>query len=269
MKKSTAKKPAKKPAPKKTMKQAMTKRQPSKSATAATVRQAPPPSKAVPAPKVPGAMVMTDHQRRTCIVFDRDLDCVRYVAIDVENGLDLVIADPQSFDERFKPLADYPVEKAAKLYVEYARGLGATEQVMRMLGKLTTVNHEDIEMAAAKKTARAKAPVKTDKKPGKDTTAAATKTAATKTAGAKATKTADKKPKEAKEKKPRGPSAAQRFQELLMLEGPKKGVAKHTDDEIFGIVKKEFGLSDDKRSYVKWYRNYLCKQGKTPPAAKE
>ena len=73
---------------------------------------------------------------------------------------------------------------------------------------------------------------------------------------APAAKTA-RAPAETKEKKP---SAASRFQELIM-EG------KRTDDEIFSIVQKEHGLPDSKRNYVTWYRNYLKKQGKAPPPA--
>ena len=250
MKKSAAKKPVKKSSAKTTK---MTRRTlPSKSATAAATAAS---TKAAPAPKQPVAQVCCDHNRRTCILLERSESHVKYVALDVENGLDVTSADPRDFDRDYKPMVDYPVERAAKLYVEYSRGLGATEQVMRMLAKLTTVNQEDIEMAAKKKTARAAAPVKTAKK------------ATTKTAGKTSTKPAKaakekKAPGEKKERAPRGPTAASRFQDLIM-EG------KKTDDQIFAVVQKEFGLDDSKRSYVKWYRNYLTKQGKNPPAAKE
>ena len=56
-------------------------------------------------------------------------------------------------------------------------------------------------------------------------------------------------------------SASSRFQELIM-EG------ELTDDAIFAKVQAEFGLSDDKRSYVQWYRKHLTKEGKNPPPAK-
>lgn len=248
MKKSAAKKPAKKSS----VKTAMTRRSsPSKSATAAATA---PSTKAAPASKQLGAQVCCDHNRRTCILLERSESCVKYVALDVENGLDVTSADPKDFDRDYKPMVDYPVERAAKLYVEYSRGLGATEQTMRMLGKLTTVNQEDIEMATKKKATRAAAPVKTAKK-------ATTKTAKADAKPAKAAKE-KKAPAEKKERAARGPTAASRFQELIM-EG------KKTDDQIFAVVQKEFGLDDSKRSYVKWYRNYLTKQGKNPPAAKE
>lgn len=251
MKKSVAKKPAKKSSA--SMKKTMVRRtQPPKSATAAATA---PSTKAAPAPKQPAAQVCCDHNRRTCILLERSESSVKYVALDVENGFNVTTADPRDFDRDYKPMVDYPVERAAKLYVEYSRGLGATEQVMRMLAKLTTVNQEDIEMATKKKTARAAAPVKTAKK----TTGSAAKAAAEKPA--KATKE-KKAPAEKKDRAPRGPTAASRFQDLIM-EG------KKTDDQIFAVVQKEFGLDDSKRSYVKWYRNYLTKQGKNPPAAKE
>ena len=252
MKRSAAKKSAKKAPAKKTVKTTARLRAPRSATASATARQVPP-SKAAPAPKLPEARVCADHQRRTCILLERDVDRVKYVALDVENGLDLTVAEPKHFDERFKPLVDYPVEKAAALYVEYARGLGATEVVMRLLGKLTPVTNEDIEMATKKKATRAAAPVKTAKKASKQTASKSTTKVAKKTAKKDGTK---------KERAPRGPTAAQKFQELIM-EG------KKTDDQIFAAVQKEFGLDDSKRSYVKWYRNYLTKQGKNPPAAKE
>lgn len=277
------KKPAKKSvAPSK--KEPATKSQKSKSGTASAAKTSPPaavvkkgrqepPEKKVATRELPGAQVCADHQRRTCILFERSSDQVRYVGLDVENGLDLALAEPKSFDDRFKPLVDYPVEKAAKLYVEYARGLGATEKVMRMLAKLTTVTQEDIEMATAKKGARAAAPVKTEKKaPAKKAAGKAAPEKEVKGKGGKAKAAPEPKGKGGKtsaqatkpktEKKDRGPTAARRFQELIM-EG------KKTDDQIFAVVQKEFGLDDNKRSYVKWYRNYLTKQGQNPPAAKE
>lgn len=266
-----ATKPAKKkPAP--LSKKAPTKKSPSppsktttapkavpKSATVVTNgRQQPPEKKKDVAPVT--SKVHADHQRRTCIELDRDNEQVRFVALDVENGLNVGLAPPKEFDARFKPLADYPIGKAAQLYVEYARNLGATEQVMRALGKLTPVTHEDIEMATKKKAAR----VATAPKTGAAKKAPAKKAATKKEAPAKETKAVKKAPakKAAGEKTGRGPTAASRFQELIM-EG------KKTDDQIFAVVQKEFGLDDSKKSYVKWYRNYLDKQGKKPPAAKE
>lgn len=249
MKKSTAKKPAGKPSSKTKTTSPQSR---SKSATVAATAAS---TKADRAPKQPSAQVCWDHNRRTCLLLERSESSVKYVALNVEDGLSVAVADPKDFDRDYKPMVDYPVERAAKLYVEYSRGLGATEQVMQALGKLTTITKEDVEMATKKKATRAAAPVKTVKK----TTAKATKAPA-----GKAEKSVKEKkaPAEKKAKADRGPTAASRFQDLIM-EG------KKTDDQIFATVQKEFGLDDGKRSYVKWYRNYLTKQGKNPPAAKE
>jgi len=51
------------------------------------------------------------------------------------------------------------------------------------------------------------------------------------------------------------------FKDLIM-EG------KHTDDQIFAKVQAAYNLDEKKRSYVKWYRNALTKEGKNPPDAK-
>lgn len=47
-------------------------------------------------------------------------------------------------------------------------------------------------------------------------------------------------------------SASSRFKDLIIEGG-------RTDEEIFKICQAEYGLSDDKRSYVSWYRNWLKK----------
>jgi hypothetical protein len=76
-----------------------------------------------------------------------------------------------------------------------------------------------------------------------------------------AAKVAKKTASKGGEKAPRE-SAAGMFCELIMA-------GNLTDDKIFEKVQAKFGLSDDKRKYVAWYRNKLTKDGKKPPAAKE
>lgn len=199
------------------------------------------------------------------------------------------------FGREWNALVDYPVEKAAKLYVSYARQIGATQAAMNYLGELTTVTKEDITMATAKKTAKTDKPKTTPaakgslkgKGPANEAAAldASVKTgtkkgdlpansvpkqkpgkAANPKAGAKkavAKKPAAKAGKAKAEKAPsnRGPSASSRFQELIR-EG------KLTDDQIFAKVQKEFSLDDKKRSYVSWYRNHMRKNGEKVPDAK-
>ena len=190
------------------------------------------------APPVPNSFAACyDRERRTCIQVDRQDGVVKFIPLDATTGLEVLTSDETEFDQRYKPMVDYPVERAAKLYISYAQYLGASEEVLKYLGKLITITKQEFEMATKKKPAGS-APAK--KAPAK----APAKKAAAKPAG---------------EKKE---SAAQMFQELIM-EG------KLTDDKIFEKVQAKFGLDDKKRSYVAWYRNYLTKQGKKPPAAKE
>jgi hypothetical protein len=75
-----------------------------------------------------------------------------------------------------------------------------------------------------------------------------------------AAKAAKKTAAKGGEKAPRE-SAAAMFTDLIMA-------GTLTDDKIFEKVQAKFGLSDDKRKYVAWYRNKLTKDGKKPPAAK-
>lgn len=54
-------------------------------------------------------------------------------------------------------------------------------------------------------------------------------------------------------------SASAMFKDLIMNN------KKLTDDQIFAQVQEKFGLDDNKRGYVKWYRKDLAKKGLNPP----
>lgn len=202
---------------------------------------------------VAASPVRADHNRHTCIEIRREGETVHYIPLSIE-GFELCTMSAERFDNEYLPLPDYPVERAAKLYAEYAASLGGSTEAMQALAAFTTISQKEIDMATAKKAAAAaKTPAKT---------------AAVKTKkpipgrGPKAAKPAAKPAKAAKEPGERKPSAATMFKTLIM-EG------KLTDAQIFAKVQKEFGLDDNKRSYVKWYRNDLVKKGEKPPAAKE
>lgn len=207
-----------------------------------------------------------DHQRRTTLLVSRAAGVVKHIPMGID-GFEVEQMPEKEFDDWYKPMVNYPADKAAQLFLGYSQTLGASKEVLDYLGQVITISKKEYDMAIAKKTARAA--VTPEKKPRTRSTenesapvkaGRATDKAATPTKS-KATKSTE--PKVKGEKKP---SAAQMFQTLLM-EG-KKGVCIHTDDEIFTKVKAEFGLDDSKRSYVKWYRNHLNKQGQNPPAAK-
>lgn len=228
------------------------------------------------------AVACADRQRRTCIVVERSKSEVNVIRLNVEDGFSIETLKPTEFDRDYKPMVDYPAERAARLYAGYSRTLGATKEAMQALGLLTEVTNEDIKMATAKKTAKAASGVVKAKAKGKSTSRAneeqtlnasiktgtskadlpnAKKTAAKKAAAKKpAAKTAPKAKKEAGDKKPRE-SAAGLFCDLIRA-------GKLSDDQIFAKVQEKFGLDDKKRSYVSWYRNYLRKNGETVPDAK-
>lgn len=230
-----------------------------------------------------GARVCADYYRHSCIELRRDEQAVDYILLSSDGGLTVERAGIESFDEAYKPMDTYPVPQAARLYVEFARHLGATEEAMRELAQFTTISEKELKMATAKAPGAAdgatKKPTPAVKNaPATKTVPAAKKATekpavAAKTAAPKPTTTAVKTSgvkqvaktavtKEPKAPKDKTPTAASRFQELIM-EG------KLSDHEIFLKVQKEFDLDDDKRGYVSWYRNYLTKKGKNPPAAKE
>lgn len=204
-----------------------------------------------PAPpkRVPlGPCVAHDHERRTVIVFEdtgSETPLIGFIPLSYENGFEVQRLGAEEFARAYTVMADYPVERAAALYAQYARSIGASKEALDILGRFTKLTSKDIEMATSKKPAGKTAAKKTPaaKKAG------ASKPAAKKTA---APKGEAKAPRE---------SAAAMFKELIMAGGK-------TDDQIFAAVQKKFGLDEKKRSYVAWYRNDLTKKGQKPPAAK-
>ncbi len=202
----------------------------------------------------PGIIPCYDRQRRTCIQVERTGTHVKYIPLDVNEGLQVLTATANEFDQRYEPMVNYPAEKACQLFLNYSQTIGATKEALGYLGQIVNVSKQEADMATTKKTAA------TEK-------AAATKTAAkkaapakpaAKTAPVKAAKPAAKPAAKTGEKKM---SAAQMFQDLIMQ-------GKLTDDQIFEKVQAQFGLDEKKRGYTKWYRNHLKKQGMNPPEAK-
>lgn len=204
--------------------------------------------------------VYRDFNSRTCIKFSDDGSSVTYLPLEIE-GFELRTSSSVDFHQLYQPLPNYPMDRACSLYLTYAKTLGATPEVLDQLSKFTTVQKEDYAMAASKR--REKQPSPEVKKPTKATKEPTTK--------------AEKPKKAPKEPKPLvntmlrkrksapadgGPtSAAQLFKELIMQ-------GQLTDDQIFSQVQVAFGLDDNKRSYVGWYRNKLKKDGHNPPEPK-
>ena len=203
---------------------------------------------------VSGIVPCYDRQRRTCIQVERTGAHVKYIPLDVSEGLRVVTATVREFDQRYEPMVDYPVEKACQLFLNYSRTIGATKEALDYLGQVINVSKQEFEMATKKQQAAPQSEEKQTTKSRREANGAEkpTTTKPTKAAAAKAPAA------KAGEKKP---SAAQMFQDLIMQ-------GNLTDDQIFEKVQAEFGLDEKKRGYVKWYRNYLKKQGMNPPEPK-
>lgn len=204
-----------------------------------------------------------DHQRRTCLQVERVNGHVKFIPLDVSEGLQVHQTSADSFDQRFTPMVNYPAEKACQLYLGYSQNIGATKEALDYLGRVITVSKQEFDMAT-KKAAAASKP--TEEKRATARRASNGKTGPVK-AGRRTTDPVVKQPVKPKAKAApaktgeKRESAAQMFQDLIMA-------GKLTDDQIFEKVQEKFGLDEKKRGYVKWYRNHLKKQGANPPEAK-
>lgn len=226
--------------------------------------------------------VYRDRNGRTCIRISDTAGKTSYIPMSIEGGFNVEETSSESFEDRYKQLPDYPIDKACKLFLNYCTILGASTSVLDALAHAITVTEEDRNMAVQKRvlidSAVEKKSATTSKKKasakpvGNDDSVAATKTTVTKDRVAtKKAATATSKPAKVIKDKPAKvikdkdgddrKSASAMFQSLIMA-------GKLTDDEIFAAVKEEFGLDDKKRSYVSWYRNKMKKDGKNPPEAK-
>lgn len=197
--------------------------------------------------------VYRDHQARTCLLVE-DGEQVKFIPLDISDGFHVHETTKASFDQRYKLMPEYPMDKAAQLYLNYCLAVGATDEVIDQLSQFISITDEDRKVATSK---RAAAPAKPAKKEVVEKPARKRRVKKTETAPVE--KPARKR--RVKSTSTEYTSAAQMFQGLIM-EG------KLTDDEIFSQVQEAFGLDDKKRSYVTWYRNNLTKKGMNPPVAK-
>lgn len=201
-------------------------------------------------------LVCRDHNGRTCLKLAESQGLVQYIPM-AELNFEVETTSTDSFNQRYKPMPKYPVDKACQLFLNYATILGASDEVLDYLSTEVTVTNEDRAMATSKYSNPPPTEMVGKKKPTK-------KAPAKKTAPKAKATPAKKAPtkKRAVKAAPTGDytSAAKMFQGLIM-EG------KLTDDEIFAAVQEQFGLDDKKRSYVGWYRNKLHKDGENPPEA--
>ena len=227
------------------------------------------------------AHVCQDFNRRTCIVVERTEARVVYVPL-TDQGLDVVEAPVDKFDRDYKLLDGYPVEKAAKLYVEYARHLGSAKEAMAALGRLVQVPQADVDAALKARVAmqaKRPAPAETPKFDDKHTERRKQRL------GRAAAKVAEQRPvvRVAKQdetdlpwdeepvvkaaRKPGGASVKPQetaksraegvgtFCEHLILKGK-------SNEEVLAAAKKQFPDKNPSASSINWYRNKLKREGK-------
>jgi hypothetical protein len=96
------------------------------------------------------ALVVRDHNSRTAIELRRDAKDVIYIPNESDRPYRVERLSVLAFDQRFRPMLDYPVGRAARLCVGYAVNSGGTSDVMAELAKLVHVTEQEMQMAQAK-----------------------------------------------------------------------------------------------------------------------
>jgi len=191
------------------------------------------------------------HTHRNCIVTEWEDKKVTYIALG-ENGFRVQTVTEDRFLEYYRQ-APFDSRVAAQVYQFYLAHLPTADQAVKSgLAALSTGKLGDIAMA--RKSAAVVEEFEDDQEDELVEEQETPKAKRGKAAKPTAVK-ADRAPRE------RGETAAKMFQDLIM-EG------KLTDEKIFEKVAAKYNLDDNKRSYVKWYRNYLTKRGQNPPPAK-
>lgn len=193
------------------------------------------------------------------ILLDSQNKQVKYIAL-TSGPLTIAEMPLSTFTNSWAPIEGYPVKRAAKLLIGYSQDLGAYKDALDALERLTNLQPLEREQAIMKTESATATKAKTTK-PAAAKAAAKAETPK----NGKSAKDIKKDVKASTKEKTREPTAASRFRELIK-EGGK--TCKHSDDEIFAMVKKQFNLDDSKRSYVAWYRNDLKKRGETVPEPK-
>jgi len=210
--------------------------------------------------------VFSDKKRHTCILCSSSSGKAQYIPLCIADGMVVREVSVDEFQNTWKAIPEYPLDRAADLYIQYALDIGAESDAIDYLSKMTKNQKEAIAKVKANGPRDVKQVMR--KKSGPMSPAGMTEEKArAKPSGPPPVfkenkKQASKKAPAKKAVGPKKPSAASRFRELIM-EG------KLSDQQIFAAVQKEFGLDDKRFTYVKWYRDKLRKDGLNPPEAKE
>lgn len=184
------------------------------------------------------SMVVSTIDGRTALKLRETETAVTYIPYSIA-GLTVDRMAPATFKSQYRDVPNYPTPRCATLYLQFAQDVGATGEAMEEISKLIDIPPkmragilEQLESNKATKDV-----VKSVK------------------AGKHGNVKVQKKQKSRE-------TAASMFRGLI-LEGAL------TDDEIFAKVQDEFGLSENKRSYVNYYRRELQKKGEAAPSIAE
>lgn len=208
--------------------------------------------------------LVMDAEGRTAIKLSEEKTEVAFIPMAAE-GLYVTYTSPSVFRTRYphsqhdpkspRSLQGATVMAAARCFVVHSTFCGAEPRAVEALEQLVPITKHEKERIHEMSTKKPEPTTKT-----KPTKAKPEKTVSTtsKASAAKPAKSTSSKPDG--ERKPK-PSVT--FRELIIQ-------GKLTDDQIFAEVQKRHPeVTEDKRSYVAWYRNDLRKKGENPPAQKK
>lgn len=197
----------------------------------------PKPSRAQKKAREAASVCTTKTDNRTAIMLRRNESHVTLIPYS-QGGLAVDRMTVADFDRAYRPLSDYPIGRAVRLYIGFSEYVGATDEAVEEFKNLCDLLPGE-EASAREALAKNKCPRTVIKEipAGKHGVV-----------------------KMKKQSKP-GNTAASMLKSLIMEGG-------RTKEEIFKKVQDVFGLSDNKISYVKWYWNRLKKEGMNPPELK-
>lgn len=198
--------------------------------------------------------VHVDDGKHTCIQVDRSETHVKFIAMNVATGFKVEELSMKDFEAIYKVPIAYQVERAAALYVEYAKNCGAAKEAMDYLGHAVKISKKEYEMVVTKK------PAVVTAKETKAAKAAAVKEPVTKAKPAPAVKPAKpvKVAPVAKAKEDTPPWKGEKKIGIgafciAQIEAGKDNAA------ILEMVKKEYPSAATTNASIAWYRNKLNK----------
>ncbi len=90
-----------------------------------------------------------DTQRRTCLLVRQSGSEVLHIPLVTGKPLRIMSTKEPAFNVLWKPIPDYPIEKAAQIMLRFTQDLGATRDVMEALAGVIKVSPAQREQAAA------------------------------------------------------------------------------------------------------------------------